>query len=238
MPLRAVTVDFWNTLVVAETGDRERRRIRIDRLASACRCGEREPGQDTLWSAYETARARFTDAWLGERHTPPTDVFVRWIWEELAVSVPAQEHELTVHTFRNVLLDHPPSLAPGALEAVRDLAERYPVAIISDTMLSPGSTIRELLRRYDLLDVFTSFVFSDESGCAKPDPRAFEAAASALGTSTGHLMHIGDLRPTDIAGALATGARAVLFTGIYRDDSDGPEPDVELRAWSDLPDLL
>lgn len=238
MPVRVISIDFWNTLVSASTGSRKREARRLGQLSIACERSASPRSRDLIRSAYRTAQDRFTEVWLGERQTPPTDRFVQWIWESLDVPMENDEHARTVECFRNGLLDHPPELAPGAGEALRTLVNRYPLVIISDTMLSPGTTIRRLLDRWDLLDVFTDFVFSDETGFAKPDPRAFEAAAAAAGTTTRHLMHVGDLRPTDIAGARATGARAVLFTGFHRDDSDGPEPDMELTSWPELPLLV
>ncbi len=238
MPVHAISIDFWNTLVSASKGSQERASRRLHRLSSACDETRSPRSPERIESAYRVAQQRFNGAWLGERRTPPTDHFVRWIWESLEVSVADGEHDRTVECFRNVLLDHPPELAPGASDTLTALGERYPLVIISDTMLSPGTTIRRLLDRWDLLGLFTDFVFSDETGFAKPDPRAFQAAAEAAGTTTRHLMHIGDLRPTDVAGARATGARAVLYTGFHHDDSDGPEPDLELGSWPDLPSLL
>ena len=238
MPVRAISIDFWNTLVSASAGSPEREARRLDRLAAACDKSDSPRSRDRIEAAYRVAQTRFTGAWLGEQRTPPTDRFVRWIWEFLDMEVAAGEHDLTVDCFRNVLLDHPPDLAPGAAETLRVVVDRFPLVIISDTMLSPGSTIRRLLDRWDLLGLFAEFVFSDESGFAKPDPRAFHAAATAAGTTTRHLMHIGDLRPTDVAGARATGAKAVLYTGFHHDQSEGPEPDLQLASWLDLPSLV
>jgi putative hydrolase of the HAD superfamily len=238
MPVHAISIDFWNTLVVASANGRERQARRLDRLSTVCESMDRPRSRDRILAAYRLAQDRFTGTWLGERRTPPADRFVHWIWESLDVPVEGEEHDRTVDCFRNVLLEHPPELAPGAADTLRLLVPRFPIVIISDTMLSPGSTIRLLLDRLGLLDHFAGFVFSDESGFAKPDPRAFEAAALAADTTTRHLMHVGDLRPTDVAGALATGATAVLFTGIHLDQSEGPEPDMELHAWADLPPLV
>ena len=238
MPVRVISVDFWNTLVVAATGSPEREAIRMRRLSAACdsiRCSRPD---DHIRSAYRHAQERFNEEWLGERRTPSTDRFVRWIWDTLDIQVTGREHDHTVDCFRNVLLDHPPGLAPGVETTLRHLADRYPLVIISDTMVSPGRTIRNLLELQGLLDLFSGFVFSDETGFAKPDRRAFEAAAAVAGATTRELMHVGDLKPTDIAGARESGARAVLFTGIHHDQSDGPEPDVELRSWTDLPSLV
>ena len=61
--------------------------------------------------------------------------------------------------------------------------------------------------------MFATTVFSDEVGVAKPQAMVFETAARGLGVNTEELLHIGDLEPTDIEGAKAVGATAILFAG-------------------------
>ncbi len=99
------------------------------------------------------------------------------------------------------------------MEAVRDTAARMPIAIISDAGISPGRSLRVLLGRAGILDCFTTTVFSDEVGVAKPQRPMFAAAAEGLGVGIDSLLHIGDLEPTDIDGAIAVGSQAGLFTG-------------------------
>ncbi|MFI5284829.1 MAG: HAD family hydrolase [Candidatus Dormibacteria bacterium] len=56
-----------------------------------------------------------------------------------------------------------------------------------------------------------SITFSAEVGWRKPSPRIFEAAMVALGTHAGNTVMVGDSESADIAGAHATGMRAVLL---------------------------
>ena len=73
--------------------------------------------------------------------------------------------------------------------------------------------------------------------CLKPQPRIFEAAAEAC-RSAPELLHIGDLEPTDIAGAHAVGATAALFAGDNGTYRESTAADYVFAHWDDFVDLL
>jgi FMN phosphatase YigB (HAD superfamily) len=96
-------------------------------------------------------------------------------------------------------------------------------ALICDTGFSPGRAVRQLLSRVGLLEYLEVQVFSEEVEAPKPDPRPFRAALDGLGVAAEGAVHVGDLRRSDIAGALAAGMRAVRFSG--RNDDAKPRSD-------------
>lgn len=237
MPVDALTLDFWNTMVVGHTGGSARQRQRLDHLhATVCRY---TPGatEARVRTAYDHAAERFDASWRERHVTPTTSELVRYIWDELALEPAGDDHDATVCVFEEGLLHGPPDPADGLTDALAWAAEHFRLAIISDTMFSPGRVIRRLLEERGVLHYFDAFVFSDETGFSKPDRRAFEQAARTLGTDPQRLVHIGDLRRTDVTGARRAGSRALLYTGIHHDDH-GPEPDAHLAHWRDLPDTL
>ncbi|GIV62049.1 MAG: 2-haloalkanoic acid dehalogenase [Rhodothermaceae bacterium] len=238
-PPQALTVDFWNTLVVAQANGPARRARRLAHLqAVVARHQGTSVPEDRIEAALVATVRRFESIWKTRHQTPGADAIVRDLWPRLHVDVDEEEHRETVRIFEEGILEHPPALVEGAAQVLRRTAERYPLALISDTMFSPGRVIRQLLDRYELLPCFRAFVFSDETGFSKPDVRAFHRAAEALSVRPEALLHVGDLRRTDVAGALAAGARAVLFTGVHTDTEPAPEPHHVLTDWRDLPDLL
>jgi putative hydrolase of the HAD superfamily len=131
-----------------------------------------------------------------------------------------------------------PDLAPNVAEALRRLEGRYRMGVISDTIFSPGRALRRLLADYDILKFFSAFVFSDEIGCAKPDPAVFDAAAKALGVRTCEIVHIGDRESKDIAGPHAVDARAILCTVVKDRGGDNTEADAICSDFADLPAIL
>ncbi len=239
MPKPALTIDFWDTLVVAHTNGHKRQQQRLDHLvAIAQRASEATLLPDQIQEAYEQAAHHFRKTWHRDHRTLKTTDLVRDIWQRLSLEISPADHAETVQVFEEGLLYGPPELAAGVPEALEWAASRFRLGIISDTMFSPGRVIRKLLDRYDVLAYFEAFVFSDEVGVSKPDHRAFESAADQLGTPLSALTHIGDLRRTDIAGALQVNARAVLYTGVRTDPGEGPAPTLTLPHWSALPDVL
>lgn len=80
--------------------------------------------------------------------------------------------------------------------------------------------LRPLLAKLDLMPAFDDVVISCEAGAAKPDRRIFETAALRLKLKPAELLHIGDGRREDLAGALACGWNALL---IDRDRAATPE---------------
>jgi putative hydrolase of the HAD superfamily len=52
------------------------------------------------------------------------------------------------------------------------------------------------------------------------------------------VVHVGDLRRTDVAGARALGMATVRFRGVVDDDGPGDEADHVIERLADLPGLL
>lgn len=106
----------------------------------------------------------------------------------------------------------------AALSALRFLGIRLVLLSNSDRRM------RVVLDDLGLAPFFEKIVLSAETGFPKPDKRAFAAAVNALGLAPGEVLHVGDSREEDAAGALSAGLRAcwltpdkdTLVSGAYR----------------------
>jgi FMN hydrolase / 5-amino-6-(5-phospho-D-ribitylamino)uracil phosphatase len=98
--------------------------------------------------------------------------------------------------------------------ALDDLSHRFHLALISN-----GNTDPE---RCGLPGVFQAVVLGPDHGFEKPDPRAFETAATTLGVATTEMIHVGD-DLDDVVGANGVGAVSVLL------DRGEVEVDPDLR---------
>jgi putative hydrolase of the HAD superfamily len=152
--------------------------------------------------------------------------------------LPQEEFAELVKLHEEMELRIQPDLVPGVANAVRAIHGRYNLAVVSDAIFTPGRVLREILAGYGLLDCFSAFVFSDEIGCSKPDPRVFRRAAELAGCELSEIVHIGDREHNDIAGAKDAGARAVLLTAAVDRGSAVTRADAVCRDFSRLPEIL
>ncbi|MDW8224880.1 MAG: HAD family hydrolase [Bacteroidota bacterium] len=240
MPLRGVTVDLWNTLVGA-SGNIHRQEERLRCIRSFCSHLGTEYPEAVLRRALQATWRYYYVLWRGQQRTPTSKELTAFLFRYLGISVePAHIYQLAQKLEENVL-EYPPPLLPFVRETLQGLAERYRLGLISDTAFSPGWVLRELLRRYDLADFFTAYSFSDETGVAKPHPRAYAAALEGLGVVPAEALHIGDLEATDVRGAKQLGMHAILFLG--DPDSEFPPPphtvaDAVAYHWQEIPSLI
>jgi len=114
------------------------------------------------------------------------------------------------------------------------------LGIICDVGFTPSSVLRDHLIRHGVLPLFDHWSFSDDVGAYKPSSVIFEHALEGLGgVLPERTAHVGDLRRTDVAGALAMGMTAVRYAGVFDDDSaDQPEATFVVRSHAELPGVL
>jgi FMN phosphatase YigB (HAD superfamily) len=235
--LRAVTFDFWNTLFVDSRG-REREQLRWALLDDAVRAAGREVSDGQLAGGLAAAWDYFDVVWLNEHRTPPCAELVDAILAGLRVKLPDEVLDRLVDRYERLVLEVPPEPTPGAVYTVPGIAEQYRLAVICDTGYSPGSVLRQLLDKHDLLGYFEYTYFSNEHGVSKPDPRAFLHVLEELETRPTAAAHVGDIQRTDIAGAQATGMAAVHFVGANNADVRHSTADAIVRHFEDLPQAL
>lgn len=209
VPLRAVTLDYWDTLYDgANLADRLR--LRRDAVGALLQAYGREASVDELEALYIDAGREFDQRWREEQGYT-TGERLRWTLERAGLEPKEGCAHVTAcaRAVDDALLAYPPPLLPGAADAVRRLAARYRLAIISDTGFASGEGQDRLLARDGLLECFPARIYSCDVGVPKPRREMFDAALSALGVRAAETLHVGDIERTDVAGALAMGMRAV-----------------------------
>lgn len=207
MAIRAITFDFWMTLF-AENNREARHQVRVDAF-----CAETGADPQATDEALEAAHATFFQVHATEQRTlAPLDA-VHMVGESLGLRLSPERVTKLAEIFGTAIFAYPPVPVVGALAAVRAASERVPIAIISDSGMSPGTSLRKLLDDGGFTPYFDTVTFSDEVGVAKPQALMFERTAEALGVAPHELLHLGDLEPTDIKGIQAVGGTAALFAG-------------------------
>lgn len=208
--LRAVTLDYWDTLYDG-SNLAERLRLRrgaVGRLVAAYGVALDDAALDDLYRASGRESERW---WREEQRGYTTTERLHWMLRR-AGAEPREECAHVAEAARVVddaIIVHPPPLLAGAAELVRRLASRVPLAIVSDTGFASGRAQDALLARDGLRDCFAATIYSCDVGHAKPRPEPFHAALAALGVDAADALHVGDIERTDVRGALGVGMRAV-----------------------------
>lgn len=227
--IEAVTFDFWNTIAqVAEGAMPEARRRAV---AAACEEGGLAVEASALEASLDEVRLRWESSWVEGVHMHPqegAEMLVRALGLE-------EEGGRVAEAFLGAIHEVELELAPEIGPALQGLGEReIRIGIVCDVGFSGGAVLRDLLDREGLLAHFDGWSFSDETGCYKPAPEAFEPALAALGAQPRAAMHVGDLRRTDVAGAAALGMRTVRYRGLHDDPAEGIEADFVIGSHLEL----
>jgi len=243
-PLVAVTFDFWNTLVQADTS--ETRQARAERMLATFGQHGLDVSPDALDGAFDVAVAAFDAAW--EANEPFTGHHgAAVVLDHLGVPADHVGRPALVEAFVEAALGLPQQLAPGITEVLPRLAGAgLRIGIVCDVGMTPSWVLRSYLDEHDVLRWFDHWSFSDEVGAFKPSPVIFEHALAGLGVDDPtRVAHVGDLRRTDVAGALGMGMVAVRYRGLFddpgrpaTDGSPAAEADHVLGDHRDLPGVL
>lgn len=233
-----VSIDFWNTIVIAETNGEKRAARRIDALKELADTHRLSINEVQIRDAHAYASKKFDEIWFGASRTPDSLELVGFTLESLGLDVSIEEQKKLARIYEDSLLDGPPELAPGVEKAIEALSKQYNLGIISDTMFSPGRVLKNYLDTKGVGKYFTAFAFSNEVGVSKPHPDMYQKILVDTGTGLEGSFHIGDIQPTDIKGAQAFGIKGILYTGISRTYEKDNTADYVSADWTAISDII
>lgn len=240
--IRAVTVDFWGTLIFdPPSGDdryMQKRLADFERILA----GVGIPvSRRVLERAYEESARRIGQIWLTNRDVP--------VQQHVAALLEAVDPELPkrlgpgvmatlVHAYANPALLVPPTPDQSAKAALTTLAAQGVVlCVVSNTMRTPGFVLRKILDRYGLLAPFKLLTFSDECGVRKPAPEIFHLTLRQVGVAPEEAVHVGDDPVLDVQGARDAGMRVIQVASEPR-ATLSRKPDATIRRLGELPAAL
>lgn len=244
-PIGAITFDLWDCLFCDDTDEPKRAAAGLLPKSQArpalvheylSKHGATERAACDL--AFQVTTAAFNKVWRDEHVTWSVAERMRVLLQGLGRELPEPDLNELVERLENMELEYRPDPAPGAVEALAKLHENYRLAVISDTVFSPGKNLRKLLDGAGMSRYFEHFVFSDELGHSKPHPAIFQSVADAFGIDVADIVHVGDRPHNDIGGAHAVGARGLLLTVVKQRNLEGHEPDAVCDDYSKLPDVV
>lgn len=233
--IRAITIDLWETLIEdvhSDEVERDEKRAKfiIDTLKLDDTKKEiimkffldlndafRNPSSENSWSIL------------------PEDQVKVLLEKYLGVSYDKSQFERIVEYYKTVILEKPPVLTEQAIPKIlMRLSKKYTLTLVSNTGRTPGTVLLNILEMYGIRDYFSNFVFSDEIGARKPDPRVFEHVHRLLNLNKESIVHVGDSVKLDFMGAKGYGFNAVL----YAKGKDVVEVEPYIKSFEELESLL
>jgi HAD superfamily hydrolase (TIGR01549 family) len=237
--LRAVTFDFWSTLVDGAITP-ERTAQRVARLHAAIVGAGHQCTPEELRAALRRSFDRISD----EARESLKDVGPPGRWavlaEELGIPEGMIAYEVVEHAYEEITLDQLPDAMPHVHVAVEGMKRAgYRLGVICNTGTTGGRVLREVLKRHRLLEFFEATVFSNEFGLSKPHPAIFEHTLAELGgIQARHALHVGDLEELDVEGARRAGLHAARY--VPEGDGQAVETDADLVVtdWRTFPEQI
>lgn len=243
--LQAITFDFWDT-IVQDNSDEPKRAAKG--LASKADTRQSlfveevskhhpELSKEAIQTAYESANNWFLTEWKEHHRTPTVSARLGHALDQLSLPKTPGFAQV-VEAFETMEIETPPAFAPGIQDTLRTLSKTYKLGIISDTIVTPGRGLQQILQNAGLLDSFCAFVFSDEIGAAKPNPIMFQEASKQFGVPLEAMAHIGDRESNDVVGPQDAGAKGIYYTGVVNRGPATRTPDLTYDDHSQLAALL
>ncbi len=243
--IKAITFDLWDTIVQDDSDERVRaaRGLRSKRqerrhLLWQALNGIQPIDRDRVELAYDVADAAFNRVWHAQNITWTIGERLKVVMDGLGRNLPEAAFAGVIKAHDDMEIDIPPDAIEDVGQALANLANRYKLCVVSDTIVTPSTGLRALLRLHDLERYFSGFAFSDEVGHSKPHRAMFDSAASQLGVSIEEMLHVGDRDHNDVKGPQALGMKAVLFTAIRDRDKDSTTADAICSRHADLPEII
>lgn len=158
--------------------------------------------------------------------------------ESLNIKLPGADKNLIKIKFEEAMLKNPPPLKKGVKETLKKLSTDYKIGLISNTGVTPGRVIKEVLQRYDILKYFQFTLFSDETGFYKPSELMFKTALKEFNCKPSNTIHVGDILETDIKGAKESNILTIWFNDSFIPKSNNIQPDYEIHLISDVIEIV
>ncbi|MFW6153941.1 MAG: HAD family hydrolase [Planctomycetota bacterium] len=231
----AVTFDFWNTLYVEDLASLDRRRDRRVSVAqayfvSAGKRLESKPVRAALEATLERISAMRRDEHRAAGHAEVGEMLAA----ALGFRLDYDDARLLAEGISSAGRDHPPMPADGAGMLLESLCGAVKLAVISDTGLTFGMHLRQVMANHGLAEYFQQFTWSDETLTTKPAARQFLYTVHMLDVPPDRAVHVGDLEAADIGGARQVGMRTIRLG----DASVASEADAVAESLADALDVL
>ncbi|MBN1677673.1 MAG: HAD family hydrolase [Candidatus Thermoplasmatota archaeon] len=239
--IAAVTFDLWDTLIQEHPGGSNRvARIRVEEISSILSSAGSSHTAEEIMAAHDRTGIFLRSVWLKSRDVPIRDQ-VLFMLDSIDERLPGRLRSEHLQSIENVysesILENMPGLLPGARQVLEEIKESgYRTGLISNTGRTPGSALRMVMDRLQILEFFDTTTFSNEILIRKPADGAFKMTLKMLKVAPGEAVHVGDDPESDVAGAKRAGMRAIQVVTDDRERSF--DADFTVSSLEIVPDII
>lgn len=141
----------------------------------------------------------------------------------------------TTDEFCQEFLNHV-KMDENAKAVLESLYGKYKLGVISNFAIPEG--VYSLLKTNNLMELFNVVIVSGEVNKRKPSPEIFLRALKKIRVNAEEAVFVGDTADADIAGAHASGMRAVYIKRRIEKEWKKVTPDVTIEKLTELPTAL
>ena len=241
----AVTFDLWDTLIINDSDEPKRHSLKLPTkrehrykllVSTIAKSNHADPHK--IRDAFDYVESKFLNAWENEAVTWTARERLLRTLSFLQIKIPMTDLDLLVTAYQRMEVDIQPDPVDGAIDLLKRLAGDYRLGLISDTHITSGAGLREILNCLGMLNYFDALIFSDEIGRSKPHESMFRHACERLNVTPARAVHVGDREKKDVRGAKGFGMKTVLFAGARNDDRDHTSADYICEHLNRLPNLI
>lgn len=210
--LKVISLDLWDTIIEdREDLEEKRGEIRLKKLLEYL---------SPLNISYSDAKKAYEKMsnWLFSTQKKTlksvnTEKQICYFYKIFGIKPNKVVLEDVKKVYETAIFEIPPPLIDGVEDFIKKLKKlNIKLCILSDAGRTPGWALREILRRYSLLDYFDKTFFSDELGFVKPNKRNFQKILDEFKVEKSEVLHIGDSFEKDCLGAKNCGINYIHFS--------------------------
>lgn len=210
--LKVISLDLWDTIIEDDAFLEEKRgEIRVKKLYEYL---------SPLNISYEDAKNAYErmSEWLfsTQKNTLKsinTDKQILYFFKLFGVTPNKVVLDDVKSVYETAIFQIPPPLIDGVEDFIKNIKKlNLKLCLLSDAGRTPGWALREVLKRYSLLDYFDETFFSDEIGSVKPNKKSFQKIIEVFKVEKNEVLHIGDNFEKDILGAKNFGINYIHFS--------------------------
>ncbi len=240
MPIRGVTFDLWQTLLMDNRDlGLSRMRVRLEGTMEALSEAGEKFTKDQVDRAYRQCHQACSDIRAQGRDvsfTEQIEIFIENIDPGLEDRLDGEVVRRISTTYADSFFCHPPVPHADAAPVLDSLKENgYRLGLISNTGMTPGVIFRTYMEQIGILSYFDALTFSDEVRLSKPSAEIFIRGAEPLGIPLEQVVHVGDHLLNDVLGASRLGMKTIWIE-TYEEGRTPVEvaPDATVKSLGDV----